>query len=293
MISVKDRIIKSWKDIFKLGIKSWWFIFASIAIACILPLYQLSMQDILLFYIFAPLLSIPLALIYSIKKGLAPLKIEFEFSQGLNTKIIIKFGDLFEQDGIISMATDEVFDSSFENNIVSKNGVLGQFIQKFYDGNNEEYDKDINNFLNKEPKRKPKRKPKKINRKLGKDIKYPLGTTISLKRKSKKFYNFVLTRVNKENAKVSADITDLWTALIEFWRFVQIDGNDEIISIPLVGTGYADINLPVQQIVEIILDTIYDISNEGKITSKIQIIIHKKFFKKLDLTIIKNQWKIK
>jgi len=290
MVLYKERIIKNWKEITKLSIKSWWYIFVSIGIACILPLYKTSTQDIILFYIYAALLSIPFALIFSIIKGVAPLKIEFEFSKGLNTKIIIKFGDLFDQDGIISMATDEVFDSSFENDIVSKKGVLGQFILKFYDGNDQEYEKDISDYF---LSNQPKKKPKKINRTLGKDLKYTLGTTIKLERKGKKFYNFALTRVNTNNAKVSADITDLWTALIEFWKFVQINGNDEVISIPLVGTGYADINLPVQQIVDIILDTIYDVSNNGRITSKIQIIIHEKFFKKINLTIIKNNWRIK
>ncbi|MCF8000476.1 MAG: DUF6430 domain-containing protein [Halanaerobiales bacterium] len=203
------------------------------------------------------------------------------FLKNTNTKIKIKFGDVFEEDTNIAIAVNEFFDSKI-GKPVSPKSLHGIIIKEILGNKKEIFDKAVKEELkNKEYI--------KVNRKIGKIKKYDIGTTVPLKFRDQKYFLFALSKTD-ENHKAYSNAKLLLKSLDGLWRKTRVESNGMPLSIPLVGTGLSGIGLPPMQIIELILISILSASKKQEITSEIKLVISPVFFEKVNLNLINQYW---
>jgi len=88
------------------------------------------------------------------------------------SKVNIKTGDIFKQDGFKAIAFNEYFDTLVDDVVISKESLNGIYINKFYPNNINALDSHIENY-HFEPEQKIGENLHRIN---GKKLKYKIGT---------------------------------------------------------------------------------------------------------------------
>jgi hypothetical protein len=200
-----------------------------------------------------------------------------------NTKISLKFGDIFQSEGNIAIGVNEYFDSEInDEQLVSPKSLHGLFIQTILGGRNQLFDQAVVETL----------KDKKYttnNRTKGKSKKYDIGTTAHLSFNNKKYLLFAIAKTNE---KFEAHTTPslIFEALEGLFECARTECNGYDLNIPLIGTGLSRAGIPPKRILDMIMIAILQATKTDEITKNINIIIHNNFFEKIDLNEIKKQW---
>ena len=183
-----------------------------------------------------------------------------------NSKVEIKYGDIFEESGKKVIAFNEYFDTCVDDNIINSQSINGQFIL-----NNitdvDEFDKLISQKLS-ERNKKP---IIERNRKIGKKEKFNLGTMIKYNK------DFLLMSFTRFNANNCAELS-----------------MQETIVIPLLGSGttrFKDYKISEQELLELILWTFKISKIKFTYPSKLIIVIHPSLMDKINLYKIKEEYK--
>jgi hypothetical protein len=226
------------------------------------------------------LFFIPPSLVIAIIKTFPKKSISIEL-KNTNTVINIKFGNLFEQEGVIAIAVNEYFDSEI-GKPVSEKSIHGFFIKNILGGKREIFDEAINNSLS------------KVSfieniRDLGKSKKYPIGSTASLEFGNKKYLIFAMSKTN-ENYEAHTNPSLLFEALEGLLAKARSECNGHDFSLPLIGTGMSRSGIPSKYIIELILISILKLTKQSEITRNINIIIEDSRFDQIDLNEIKRKW---
>jgi hypothetical protein len=124
-------------------------------------------------------------------EGFLKLKIKIE-SNITDTKVNIKFADVFKEDGWKAIAVNDFFDSAVNDYHVAKNSLHGQLISKFWPANTADWDQQIETSLK-------LIKFSEVARPSGKTKKYPIGTTAKCIQENNKFLCTVLSETNVDN----------------------------------------------------------------------------------------------
>lgn len=189
----------------------------------------------------------------------------------------IKFGDLFEEDGLKVIAFNEYFDTQVDDKVIAKNSLNGLFLDKFID-DIIEFDDVISNdsYLNE------RITGRSITRKSGKAIQYKLGSIFV-------FEDFLLTafsHFDKEN-RAYLSMQDYIGCLLEFWNEIDIIYAGRTIVLPLLGSGITRFkgyeNVSEQELLEIILWTFKVSRIKFHYPSKVKIIISSDKMDKISL----------
>lgn len=179
----------------------------------------------------------------------------------------IKFGDLFEEDGLKVIAFNEYFDTQVDNIIIARNSLNGFFIEN-YINDIIEFDDRISNdtHLNE------KIIDTKITRKAGKTTQYKLGSIFA-------YEDFLLTafsHFDKEN-RAYLSMQDYLGCLLEFWNEIDIIYAGRTIVLPLLGSGITRFkgyeNVSEQELLEIILWSFKVSRIKFRYPSKVKIVI--------------------
>lgn len=179
----------------------------------------------------------------------------------------IKFGDLFEEDGLKVIAFNEYFDTQVDNIIIARNSLNGFFIEN-YINDIIEFDDRISNdtHLNE------KIIETNIIRKAGKTTQYKLGSIFA-------YEDFLLTafsHFDKEN-RAYLSMQDYLGCLLEFWNEIDIIYAGRTIVLPLLGSGITRFkgyeNVSEQELLEIILWSFKVSRIKFRYPSKVKIVI--------------------
>lgn len=208
--------------------------------------------------------------IFLIKKDLQTEIIEEYKSPKVTIEIIE--GDLFLQRGFdVVIGTCDTFDTRTPD-IIAKNSIQGQAINKLFDGDIESLNKNLKRKL------KCKNRVGKIRNNFGKRNKYEIGTTVTLRSKSKnasqQSYWVAFTAMGENNVvRTSPDY--LWTSLKSLWETIAEQGNGAAVAMPVLGSGISglDRSMTSQSLLEFILYSFWFHSKQQKITSKLRIVV--------------------
>lgn len=208
-------------------------------------------------------------------------KVKFDLTN-TNTKVEIVFGDLFSTSGHKVISASEFFDSKI-GKPVSPTSLQGVFITKILGGH-------VNIFDNAVDSQLAGKQIENIQRVDGKTLKYEIGTTITIEHNQSTYFIFALTNTDNEcNANSTPSI--MLKALEGLWNKVRIEGNGIDINLPLIGNGLSRIGLPPSQLLQLILISLLKSAKEIDLSSTIRIVLTESVFDKIDLEIIKNNWK--
>jgi hypothetical protein len=198
-----------------------------------------------------------------------------------NTKVEIEFGDLFQKSGHKVIPTSEFFDSEI-GLPVSKRSLLGIFITSILGGHSTIIDDAVSSQLSSQ-------EIGILRRDAGKDKRYNIGTTVSIKHNDSLYFLFALSNTD-EHCTANSTPSSMLTALGGLWNKVRAEGNGVEVNIPLIGHGLSRIGLPPNQLLQLILISLLKSVKENDLSSIIRIILTPDIFDEIDLEIIKNNW---
>ena len=223
-----------------------------------------------------------IGIVYSACKIRRPYSVTFSIAH-TNTKIQIKFGDLFCEDGVRCIAVNEFFDSEL-GVPVSENTLHGIFLSRCFGGHPDSFDKIISDELVDVPS-------ETVDRKQGKEAKYPIGTTASVFINSERYLCFALSRTNITTLKAEADVPTLWQALEGLYNKARHSLGGASLVLPLVGSGLSGVGPPAQDLLDLIILSIIEESKKKQIAKLIKIILTSEWLDEVDLAAVKKYWR--
>lgn len=180
----------------------------------------------------------------------------------------IKFGDIFNEEGLKVIAFNEYFDTLVDNKIIAENTLNGFFIKKFIK-NISLFDEQIYNDLHLQEKVIGTNE----NRLLGKKTKYKLGSIFKYQSE------YLLTAFSRfdENNRAYLSMQDYISCLLEFWNEIDIIYAGRTIVIPLLGSGITRFrgyeNVSEQELLELLLWTFKVSRIRFRYPSKVSIVV--------------------
>lgn len=185
-----------------------------------------------------------------------------------NSTLIIKTGNIFEEDELKVIAFNEYFDTIVDDKIIAESSLNGMYL-KTKVNNIFELDKMINEDFN----LKSKALEVNNNRQFGKKIKYPLGTIFQ----NRDYLLTAFTKFDNEN-RAYLYLSDYINFLLNFWNEIDIIYAGRSISIPLLGSGitrFKEFNtVTEQELLELLIWSFKVSRIKFTYPSKVSIIIH-------------------
>jgi hypothetical protein len=182
--------------------------------------------------------------------------------------MIIKTGDIFEEDGLKVIAFNEYFDTQVDNRIISENTLNGKYINsKISDVNV------LDNLINEDEHLVDKVISENDNRLHGKRKRYSLGTVFLHE-------EYILTAFSKFDNENRAYLymNDYISFLINFWNEIDIIYAGRSIAIPLLGSGITRFkgfdSVTEQELLELLIWSFKVSRIKFTYPSKVSIIIH-------------------
>jgi len=199
-----------------------------------------------------------------------------------NTKVEIMFGDLFKTNGHKVISASEFFDSKI-GKPVSPKSLHGVFIEKILGGHTSIFDSAVDTQL-------ADQQFDIVHRADGKTKKYDIGATITIEHNQSLYFIFALSYTDKD-CNASSTPSLMLKALDGLWDKVRIEGNGIDVNLPLIGNGLSRIGLPPSQLLQLTLISLLKAVKERDLSSTVRIVLTEDVFDKIDLEIIKTNWK--
>jgi Domain of unknown function (DUF6430) len=160
--------------------------------------------------------------------------------------------------------------------IIAKSSVQGQFLDRIFDGDVQELDRQLRSAL------------KLFNTvgvidKPGKRQRYPVGTVATLREHTRCFFCVAYTEMNEKN-EARATTDGIWHSLQCLWKEISTQANGGRVSIPVIGGGQSRLSqiLPAQDAIRFTILSFMLASRHEKICDELAIIVQPKEFEKLD-----------
>jgi Thoeris protein ThsA, Macro domain len=194
------------------------------------------------------------------------LSIKRELSaQDVTVEVVI--GDIFNQDGHLVVGTNDVFDTEL-GDIIKRESVQGQFLERVYGGDKARLDRDIEAVL----KTLQLNAKEDVQKKLGKRMRYPIGTIAALGNRNKKYFMVAFAEMDKD-CVASSDGFNLWHSLNCLWGEVRAKGQGEKIVVPILGSGLSRTNLNRRLLAKIIIMSFVVASRKQYVTKGLILVI--------------------
>jgi hypothetical protein len=208
-------------------------------------------------------------------------KPKFTIGGKLNNRDIsieVSIGNLFKQKGALVISSNTTFDTHISKELIAEKSIQGQFTKQLYYGDETQLDKDICHALQ-------DIQPEILaGKRIGKDKKYPIGTTIKLNPKNQTVYMFAIANINEYGTALTS-YEDLKLALAHLWLFIGSRGLKENIVIPVVGTGFARLSQSREEIIREIIKSYIAACSESTFSDKLTIVISPSDFEKYKINL--------
>lgn len=200
-----------------------------------------------------------------------------------NTRIEIKFGDLFKEDGYRVIAVSEFFESEI-GIPVSDKSLHGIFLSKCFGGHSQTFDQIIEKELKDFPSQN-------VTKSHGKTLKYPIGTTAIVPVNNDHYLCCALTETEIDSCKVNSDVPTLWNGLCGLWSIARVSLGGSALVLPLVGSGLSGIGLPPKDLLNLIILSVITETKRKQIAACIRIILTDDLFDEVDLGEVRRHWR--
>ena len=187
-------------------------------------------------------LSLVLDLLYHKFKSVKIIK-----AQGKT--ITIRKGNLFEAEGIVVIPFNRFFDTIVDDVIISSSSLHGKFVTKYKQMNPYV---NLDDIISKQLKSMPS---VKCNRPGGKTEEYAPGMTVEVFCNDKRFFLLGLTHFDNYQ-KASCTVPEYCTAIDSLMNYINIHGQGQKISIPLIGGGLSRLGGDNGDILELLISLI-------------------------------------
>ena len=195
------------------------------------------------------------------------------------TTLIVKSGDIFEEDGLKAIAFNEYFDTTVDDKIIAKKSLNGQFILNHIDdvaklNSDIESDDDLKNSII----------GKEVKRKQGKTTKYKLGGSILIDDE------YILTAFSRFNKNNQAELTiqEYVNFLLTFWNEINRLYAQRSVTVPVFGAGITRFkngfeDIDINELLRIMIWTFKVSKIKFAYPAKLTIIVHNDLLNQVNL----------
>lgn len=202
---------------------------------------------------------------------------------GFDTRIVIKFGDIFQQEGWRAIAVNDFFDSIVDDCFVSSRSLHGILLQRYWAGNIDDWNRQVDGQLTGTPCSSETRGE-------GKQSRFELGTTVTVRKDGNKFLCVALSHTDISNLETKASSSDLHQAVRGLLRKARSVCGNEPLSIPLMGSGLSRVGIKNNILVDLILTAIFEETKNNKVTGEIRIVLPKEKASEINLASLQKDW---
>ena len=227
------------------------------------------------------LVMVGASVVIGIYRSIQPREIRVKI-KNTDTVVTVAFGDLFASPADKVIPVNEFFDSKL-GEPVSRQSIHGLFISQCFGGHGASLDTLVDQSLKNTPF-------DAVQRSEGRQKRYPIGTTAVVPVNEDRYFLVALSKTDLGTLKASADIPELWMALVGLWEQVRISAGGHPVAAPLLGGGLSGVGLPGTQLLQLMILSIVNETKKRKITNDIRIILADDRFDEIDLEVIKNNW---
>lgn len=207
------------------------------------------------------------------------LHANFKRSTKLNinsSSLMIKVGDIFEQQGLKAISFNEYFDTVADDVLIAKSTLNGAYLSKLSPKEVRSLDKRIKNDI------RLNDRIQTINtaRPFGKKTSYKLGSVFV----NNEYLLVAFSRFNKHN-QAELTLREYVSCMINFWDEVDQVYAGRSVSIPLMGSGITrlkDVEVQPQELLDIMIWTFKISRVKFKHPANATIIIHDSIYKKIN-----------
>jgi hypothetical protein len=192
-----------------------------------------------------------------------------------NTQIRLIKADLFDQPGHLVIGMSDTFDTRIPD-IIAKNSIQGQFLDRIFDGNIAELDQQLKAALS-------HLRPVGHIEKEGNKDKYEVGTVAVLKEHARRFFCVAYTEMNGNN-EARGTVDGIWRSLDRLWQEVRAKANGGSVFIPVIGGGQSRLSqiLPAQDSIRFMILSFMFASRHEKVCDELVIVVQPKDYERLD-----------
>lgn len=204
-----------------------------------------------------------------------------------DTKITLKYGDLFAENANLLIGVNELFDGEL-GLPVAKSTVHGQLIMRNYGGSAAAFRAAVDPAL-----ASTGAPPRATGRAMEPSGAFPIGTTAKVPNGQHSAFLMAMARTDLSTSKASSDVPTLWTALKGGLQTVHDQGNGEPLAMPLFGNGQAGIKLEPQHILRLLILALVDFTtnSNARLPRQVTVALHDSCFSELDIREIARDWK--
>jgi len=194
----------------------------------------------------------------------------------VGTRIAVRRGDIFARNEHRVIPAGELFDWEVGDR-VALNSLHGQCITRLFAGDGARFRDAIDASLATQAVVAQQWRD-------GERPRYPIGTTAVVDSPPHRLFVPALSHCDvDQNWKAHASVADLWTALDGLWRAVRAYSNGEAISMPLMGSGLANVSLPLETLLDLTIQSFVKASQEARVTTTLTIVLTDEAFAAIDL----------
>ncbi|WP_412758320.1 macro domain-containing protein [Legionella bozemanae] len=196
-----------------------------------------------------------------------------------DTSISLLVGDIFKQEGHLVIGMTDTFDTEVPK-IIKRTSIQGQLLENEFNNDVIRLNKELDQALIYANSEKIIDK----NKTIGKNVRFPIGTVAVLGEVNKLYFCVAYSHMGNNSCAQSSPC-DLWNSLDKLWEAIRQHGQKQQVSIPVVGSDLARLTnkLSRSELVIFIILSYLSASRQCPITKKLQIIIHPKDIKGLDI----------
>lgn len=184
----------------------------------------------------------------------------------VGTKIVLKFGDIFAQDGWKAIGVNDFFDSIVDEDLVSSRSLHGHVLSIYWRDNRSDWEKQVAASLRNQS-------GQRVSRSKGNRLRYPIGTAARACTDEQKFLFVALGETHPSNNVTTANAEMLIKAVRGMVAEARAACSMEPLAIPLMGSGLARVGIKNSVLVDLIIAAVLEESRHGRVTGEINIIL--------------------
>lgn len=204
-------------------------------------------------------------------------------SNSFDTVITVAFADLFSFDGWKAIAVNDFFDSKVDGLHVSSKSLHGTTLVKYWGGNIDEWDSQVQIQL-------IECSSENVARRSGKKQRYDIGSTVAINKDGNKLLFVALTHTDIQTLQTKANISDLNRAVRGLLAKARSICAKDPLNIPLMGSGLARVGIKGSILVHLILAAIIEETKINKITDNIRVVLPIEKMSEINLVALKQEW---
>lgn len=163
-------------------------------------------------------------------------------------QVAIRVGDVLAQTGNVIVGANDTFDTQFDEGVISRQSLQGQLLERIFNGDRTELDRQIEETLAGVPAAVDDTK------RFGKARRYEIGTVARVSHGDTRYFLTAFARMSSDSPpRVRSTVEWLQVSLARLWNVVDAAGQREPVHAPVIGSHLARLGVSRTLLIQMIV----------------------------------------